>query len=205
MTGIAHYTEFKGSAAPVAIAIAKTPYSWLGQAIIIAILAGYSSVILVMLLGQSRVFFSMSRDRLLPKVFSEVHPQFRTPYKSNLLFMVFVSLFAAFVPVQVVGEMTSIGTLFAFVLVCIGVMVMRKTQPDAPRAFKTPFVPFVPILGIVTCLSMMFSLPEDTWLRLIVWLVIGLAIYFFYGLKNSQVQEPVAEQSRVATPTNPAA
>jgi APA family basic amino acid/polyamine antiporter len=205
MTGIAHYTEFKGSAAPVAIAIAKTPYSWLGQAIIIAILAGYSSVILVMLLGQSRVFFSMSKDRLLPKVFSEVHPQFRTPYKSNLLFMVFVSLFAAFVPVQVVGEMTSIGTLFAFVLVCIGVMVMRKTQPDAPRAFKTPFVPFVPILGIVTCLSMMFSLPEDTWLRLIVWLVIGLAIYFFYGLKNSQVQEPVAEQSRVATPTNPAA
>ncbi len=202
MTGVAHYSEFKGSAAPVAIAIAKTPYSWLGQAIIIAILAGYSSVILVMLLGQSRVFFSMSKDRLLPKVFSEVHPEFRTPYKSNLLFMVFVSLFAAFVPVQVVGEMTSIGTLFAFVLVCIGVMVMRKTQPDAPRAFRTPLVPLVPILGILTCLAMMVSLPADTWLRLIIWLVIGLAIYFFYGLKNSQTPEIATNTSPVTTTTN---
>jgi APA family basic amino acid/polyamine antiporter len=185
MTGLANYKEFAGSAAPVAIAIAKTPYVWLQQLIILAILAGYSSVILVMLMGQSRVFFSMSKDGLLPRIFSEVHPTFRTPWKSNLMFMVFVSLFAAFVPVTVVGEMTSIGTLFAFILVCIGVLVMRRTMPNVPRAFKTPLVPLVPILGIVTCLAMMASLPLDTWVRLIVWMLIGILIYFVYSRKHS--------------------
>ena len=183
MTGLAHYTEFQGQdgIAPVAVAIEHTPYMWLKQAIILAILAGYSSVILVMLLGQSRVFFSMSKDGLLPSVFSKVHPKFKTPAKSNLLFCGFVSLFAAFVPARVVGEMTSIGTLFAFVLVCIGVMVMRKTQPEAPRAFKTPLVPLVPVLGILTCFGMMASLPLDTWIRLVVWMAIGIIIYFGYG------------------------
>jgi APA family basic amino acid/polyamine antiporter len=185
MTGLANYKEFAGSAAPVAIAIAKTPYVWLQQLIILAILAGYSSVILVMLMGQSRVFFSMSKDGLLPRIFSEVHPTFRTPWKSNLMFMVFVSLFAAFVPVTVVGEMTSIGTLFAFILVCIGVLVMRRTMPNVPRAFKTPLVPLVPILGIITCLAMMASLPLDTWIRLVVWMLIGVVIYFVYSRKHS--------------------
>lgn len=187
MTGLANYTEFKDSAAPVAIAIAKTPYHWLQQAIILAILAGYTSVILVMLMGQSRVFYSMSLDGLLPKVFSDVHAKFRTPYKSNILFMVFVSIFAAFVPVHIVGEMVSIGTLFAFVLVCIGVIVMRKTDPNTPRAFKVPFVPVFPIIGIIVCLALMASLPLDTWIRLAVWMGIGLVIYFGYSKNKSKL------------------
>ncbi|MBS1611272.1 MAG: amino acid permease [Bacteroidetes bacterium] len=191
MTGLAHYTEFQGQdgIAPVAVAIKHTPYVWLQQALIIAILGGYSSVILVMLMGQSRVFFSMSKDGLLPKVFSDVHPKFQTPYKSNLLFMVFVSLFAAFVPARVVGEMTAIGTLLAFILVCAGIIVMRKKMPDAPRAFRTPWVPVIPILGIATCLFMMVFLPADTWIRLIVWMAIGIALYFGYSQKRSKLNK----------------
>jgi APA family basic amino acid/polyamine antiporter len=191
MTGLANYTEFKNSAAPVAIAIEKTPYAWLSPAIIMAILIGYVSVILVDLMGQSRVFFTMSRDGLLPKLFSVLHSKFRTPYKSNILLCIFISLFAGFVPIRVVGEMTSIGTLLAFVMVCLGVLVLRKTQPDIPRAFKTPFVPYVPLLGILTCLVIMFSLPIETWIRLIVWLAIGLIIYFFYGKKNSTLRKSI--------------
>lgn len=191
MTGMANYTEFKGhdGIAPVAVAIEHTPYDWLKQAIMIAILAGYSSVIMVMLMGQSRVFFSMSKDGLLPKVFHEVHSKFGTPWKSNMLFCVFVSLFAAFVPGSVVGEMTSIGTLFAFSLVCAGIIVLRKTQPDLPRAFKTPLVPLVPILGILCCLAMMISLPGDTWLRLVIWLALGFLIYFGYSARNSVLRQ----------------
>ena len=198
MTGVTSYTSFKGQdgIAPVAVAIEhmgsvsatgvlQPDYPWLNKAIIIAILGGYASVILVMLMGQSRVFYSMSKDGLLPKVFSAVHPKYRTPSKNNLLFMVFVSLFAAFIPARIVGEMTSIGTLFAFILVCVGVMVLRKAQPNLPRAFKTPLVPLVPILGIVTCLFMMVFLPADTWIRLIVWMLIGFDIYLFYGAKHS--------------------
>ncbi len=192
MTGLAHYTEFKNSAAPVAIAIEKTPYYWMSQIIIMAIIIGYTSVILVDLLGQSRVFFSMSRDGLLPKLFSEVHPKFRTPYKGNILLCIFISLFAGLVPISIVGEMTSIGTLLAFVLVCIGVIVLRKREPNLPRAFKTPWVPVVPILGIITCVAMMVSLPSGTWIRLFVWLAIGLVVYFFYGKKNSKVRKEQA-------------
>ena len=159
------------------------------QAIILAILAGYTSVILVMLMGQSRVFFSMSRDGLLPAFFSDVHPKFKTPYKSNLLFMVFVSLFAAFVPARVVGEMVSIGTLLAFVLVCVGVWVMRVKMPNAKRAFKTPLVPLVPILGIIICLGMMAFLPADTWIRLIVWMAVGVIVYFVYSKNRSHLRK----------------
>ncbi len=187
LTGLANYTEFKDSAAPVAIAIEKTPYAWLSPAIILAILVGYVSVILVDLMGQSRVFFSMSRDGLLPRVFADVHSRFRTPYKSNILLCVFISIFAGFVPIRVVGELVSIGTLLAFVMVCLGVWVLRKKQPDIPRAFRTPWVPLIPILGIVTCLVLMVSLPLDTWIRLFVWLAIGLVIYFTYGKKNSKL------------------
>ena len=190
MTGVANYTEFKGSAAPVAIAIAKTPYVWLNQTVIIAILAGYTSVMLVMLLGQSRVFYSMSKDGLLPKLFSDLHPKFHTPYKCNLLFAVFVSLFAGFVPVKVVGELVSMGTLFAFVLVCIGVVVMRKLEPNAARPFKTPFVPLVPILGILVCVAMMVSLPGLTWLNMFIWMIIGLFVYFLYSSKHSKLRNP---------------
>ncbi len=198
MTGVVNYQAFAGKdgIAPVAIAVESMghanaagvivpEYPWLNNAILLAILGGYASVILVMLMGQSRVFFSMSKDGLMPKVFSEVHPKFRTPAKNNLLFMILVSCFAAFVPARVVGEMTSIGTLFAFILVCIGVLIMRKKMPDAPRAFRTPLVPLVPILGIFVCLFMMVFLPLDTWIRLIVWMMIGFDLYLFYGMRNS--------------------
>ena len=200
MTGVTSYTTFAGKdgIAPVAIAIdhmgsadasgvIHADYPWLNRAIIVAILAGYASVILVMLMGQSRVFFSMSKDGLIPRIFSTVNPKTQTPAKSNLLFMCFVSLFAAFVPARVVGEMTSIGTLFAFILVCIGVWVMRKKMPELPRAFKTPMVPLVPILGIGVCLFMMVFLPMDTWIRLLVWMLIGMDIYLVYGAKHSHL------------------
>ena len=200
MTGVTSYTSFAGKdgIAPVAVAIdsmgtadasgvIQPDYPWLNRAIIVAILAGYASVILVMLMGQSRVFFSMSKDGLIPKVFSSVNPNTQTPAKNNLLFMLFVSLFAAFVPARVVGEMTSIGTLFAFILVCIGVWVMRVKMPELKRSFKTPLVPLVPILGIVTCLFMMVFLPMDTWIRLLVWMLIGIDIYLAYGAKHSHL------------------
>ncbi len=198
MTGVTSYTSFAGKdgIAPVAVAIdhmgtanaagiIQPDYPWLNRAIIVAILFGYSSVILVMLMGQTRVFFSMSKDGLIPKLFSVVNPKTQTPAKSNLLFMVVVSLFAAFVPARVVGEMTSIGTLFAFILVCIGVWVMRVKMPELKRSFKTPLVPLIPILGIGTCLFMMVFLPMDTWIRLLVWMLIGMDIYLFYGAKHS--------------------
>ncbi len=196
MTGVTHYTNFEGGElAPVAKAIdymgpvingvPHPDFPWLNNMIIIAILLGYSSVILVMLLGQSRVFYSMSTDGLLPKTFSDIHPKHRTPWKSNLLFMLFVSAFAAFIPGRIVGEMTSIGTLFAFILVCAGVLVMRSTMKDAPRAFRVPLVPFIPILGILVCLGMMVFLPFDTWIRLLVWMLIGLDIYIGYGVRKS--------------------
>ena len=202
MTGVTSYTTFAGKdgIAPVGVAIdhmgtvdangsLHPDYPWLNRAILVAILGGYSSVILVMLMGQSRVFFSMSKDGLLPPVFHKVHGKFRTPAKSNTLFMLFVSVFAAFVPARVVGEMTSIGTLFAFILVCIGVWVLRVKQPQIQRAFKTPFVPLVPILGIATCLFMMVFLPLDTWIRLLVWMLIGFDVYLFYGLKHSALSD----------------
>ena len=200
MTGVVNYTAFEGhnGIAPVAIAIEhmdhmdasgtiQPDYPWMNRAIVVAILLGYCSVIMVTLLGQSRVFLSMSRDGLLPPLFSHIHPRFRTPARSNLLFMVLVGTLAAFVPAQVAGEMCSIGTLFAFTLVCAGVLIVRRTMPDAPRSFKTPLVPFVPIAGIITCLVMMVFLPADTWIRLVLWMLIGLDIYVSYGIKHSRL------------------
>jgi len=200
LTGVANYKIFQGrdGIAPVALAVdqmgtilpdgsIQPAFPWLNKAIILAILAGYSSVILVMLLGQSRIFYSMSRDGLLPKVFSEIHPKYRSTYKSNLLFLLLVSVFAMFVPVHVAGELTSIGTLLAFIIVSIGIMVMRKKQPNVPRAFKTPGVPAVPIIGIVFCLFMMVSLPFDTWIRLVLWMLFGHNIYVFYGSRKSNL------------------
>jgi len=141
-----------------------------------------------MLMGQSRVFYSMSRDGLVPQIFSDVHPRYRTPWKSNLFFCLFVGAFAAFVPGEIVGDMTSIGTLFAFILVCIGVWILRVRDPQAPRQFRTPAVPLVPILGVLVCTAMIFGLGWPNWLRLGVWLVLGLGIYFGYGRKRSKLR-----------------
>jgi APA family basic amino acid/polyamine antiporter len=195
LSGIATVQDFRteGSEASVAYAINKymIGYAWLAKFVTIAILAGFSSVILVMLLGQSRVFFSMSHDGLVPPVFSELHPRYHTPYKSNALFFVLTGLFGAFLPESIVGEMTSIGTLFAFMLVCAGVWIMRVRRPDLPRGFTVPALPFVAIAGIVVCGAMIYGLGWTNWLRLIVWLVIGLVFYFGYGRKHSRLQMEV--------------
>jgi len=191
LSGVATVEDFRthGREASVAFAISTYMhgYEWLSKMVTVAILAGFSSVILVMLLGQSRVFFSMSHDGLVPKVFSEVHPRYRTPYKSNMLFFVFTGLFAAFIPEDIVGEMTSIGTLFAFILVCAGVWIMRNKRPDIPRGFTVPALPVVAILGILTCGSMIFGLGWTNWMRLAVWLIIGLVFYFSYGMSHSRI------------------
>src|SRR5688572_11274411 len=194
LTGVAPYTDFvrEGREASVAYAISTymPGYGWLATAVSIAILAGFSSVILVMLMGQSRVFYSMSNDGLLPKAFSDVHPKFRTPYKSNLILFVFVGIFAAFVPERVAGDLTSIGTLFAFVLVCLGVWIMRKSDPNTPRPFRTPLVPIVPILGMLVCTAMIVGLPGATLLSALGWMVLGLIIYFAYSKNTSKLNKP---------------
>ena len=192
LSGVATVEDFRtaGKEASVTFAITKymTGYGWLAKFVTVAILAGFSSVILVMLLGQSRVFFSMSHDGLVPKVFSDIHPTYKTPYKSNMLFFVFTAIFAAFLPESIVGEMTSIGTLFAFILVCAGVWIMRRRRPDIARGFTVPALPFVAISGIVVCGAMIYGLGWTNWLRLAVWLVIGLAFYFSYGRVHSRLQ-----------------
>ncbi len=191
LSGVATVADFRGqgSEASVAYVIQKyfIGYGWLANLVTVAILAGFSSVILVMLLGQSRVFYSMSRDGLVPAVFSETHPKFRTPWKSNMLFFVFTSLFAGFLPDSIVGEMTSIGTLFAFILVCAGVWILRVRRPELPRAFRVPAVPVVAVLGIITCGAMIYGLGWTNWARLGVWLVIGLVIYFTYSRNRSKL------------------
>ncbi len=195
LTGIETVEFFRTSGKEASVANAITSsmgqgYQWLAQFVTVAILFGFTSVILVMLLGQSRVFYSMGKDGLLPKAFGDLHTKFKTPYKANLVILVIVGLFAAFVPGDIVGDMTSIGTLFAFILVCISVIILRKTQPDMKREFKTPFVPYVPILGIIVCLAMIYGLGWTNWLRLIAWLIIGLVIYFTYSRKHSKLNNP---------------
>ncbi|MCO5949735.1 amino acid permease [Mucilaginibacter flavidus] len=191
LTGVAPYQDFMhaGKEASVAYAISHymQHYAWLSTLVTVAILAGFSSVILVMLLGQSRVFYTMATDGLLPKVFSDLHPKYSTPYKSNMILFVFVGLFAAFLPESVAGDLTSIGTLFAFVVVCVGVMILRKKSPDLVRPFKTPLVPLVPILGMIICGTMIASLETRTQLSALGWMVLGLIIYFTYSKKNSKL------------------
>ena len=191
LSGVATVEDFRtaGKEASVAFAITKymTGYEWLSKFVTIAILAGFSSVILVMLMGQSRVFYSMSKDGLVPKLFSDVHPKFQTPWKSNMVFFVFTALFAALLPESIVGEMTSIGTLFAFMLVCAGVWIMRVRRPELVRGFTVPALPLVAVLGIVVCGAMIYGLGWTNWLRLAVWLVIGLVFYFTYGIRHSRL------------------
>jgi APA family basic amino acid/polyamine antiporter len=196
LSGLAPVEDFRAQGKEASVAYAITHYmpgyGWLAKLVTVAILAGFSSVILVMLLGQSRVFYSMSRDGLVPGVFSEVHPKYRTPYKSNWIFFVVTGLFAAFVPESIVGDMTSIGTLFAFILVCAGIWILRVRDPGRERGFKTPMVPLVPILGIVVCGAMIYGLGPETWYRLVGWLIVGLVIYFGYGRHHSRLQREAA-------------
>ncbi len=193
LTGVANWTEFKtaGKEASVAYAIQTymKGYEWLGTLVTIAILAGFSSVILVMLLGQSRVFYSMANDGLIPKVFSELHPKFRTPYKSNWILFVFVGLFAAFIPGSMAGDLTSFGTLLAFVLVSIGVWVLRRADPGQHRPFRTPLVPLVPILGALICTGMIVAIDPFTLKAAFGWMIAGLLIYFAYSRHHSKLQQ----------------
>jgi basic amino acid/polyamine antiporter, APA family len=189
LTGIVKYTQLNVPD-PIAVGInaAGPGLAWLRPVVKIGAIAGLSSVILVMLLGQPRIFYSMSKDGLLPPVFSVVHKRFRTPWLASLITGVAAMAFAGLLPIGLLGELVSIGTLLAFAIVCAGVLVLRYTDPSRARPFRTPWVPFVPIAGILACFYLMAGLPVDTWARLIIWMAIGLAIYFLYGRRHSKVQ-----------------
>ena len=192
LTGMAPYNELN-NAAPVAYALEKvgSPF-WVRMSVDVGAVLGLGSVILVMLLGQSRVFYSMSRDGLLGQWAGAVHPRFRTPYLSSIYTGIAVALAAGMLPLQLLGQLVNIGTLLAFVLVCAGVWILRKKRPDLDRPFKTPFMPFVPIMGILCCFGLMLTLPADTWIRLLAWLAIGFIIYFGYGRRHSVLQKELA-------------
>jgi basic amino acid/polyamine antiporter, APA family len=197
LTGIVSYTQLN-VADPVAVGVNAMGDSmfWLRPIIKIAAIAGLSSVILVMLMGQPRIFFSMSKDGLLPPVFSKVHPRFKTPYVSTILTGFMAIILAGILPINILGELVSIGTLLAFAIVCVSIIVLRKKRPDIHRPFKTPWVPLVPVLGALICLIQMISLPFDTWLRLIIWFVLGLFIYFFYGIRKSKLNNNSSLKSK---------
>jgi APA family basic amino acid/polyamine antiporter len=199
MTGLAHYQDLNvPQPVYVAIAAAGPALKWLTYFINIGAILGLASVVLVMLMGQPRIFFSMSRDGLLPAVFGKVHPKFQTPYITTIVTGIVAAAVAGFFPIALLGELVSIGTLLAFVIVCFGVMVLRYVRPNIPRPFRTPAVPLVPILGILICGYMMYTLPNDTWIRLLVWMAIGLLIYFTYGVGHSKVARHVAADAAAA-------
>jgi len=186
LTGIVPYANLNVPD-PIAVGIDATKVFWLRPVIKVGAIAGLSSVILVMMLGQSRVFWAMAGDGLLPKWFSKVHPRFRTPYVTTVVTGIVVGISGGLLPIDVLAEMVSIGTLLAFVLVCGGTLVMRYTRPGVIRPFKTPWVPIVPVLGMASCLYLMLGLPSATWLRLIAWMLIGLILYFAYGRQHSKI------------------
>jgi APA family basic amino acid/polyamine antiporter len=188
MTGLKLWSSYSGDAAPIASAIAVLGKPWMEALISAGALAGTTSVLLVFQLGQPRIFMAMARDGLLPKTFAKVHPRFRTPHITTIVVGVVVGGVAMFKDIDTFADLTNIGTLFAFILVCLGVITLRRTAPVRPRPFRVPFVPLFPILGTIFCFVLMLSLPVETWIRFLVWMVIGLAIYFFYGVRHSELR-----------------
>ncbi|HWB77072.1 MAG TPA: amino acid permease [Nannocystaceae bacterium] len=190
MTGIAPYTELNVPH-PVDVAVSKAgpALSWLAMIVDIGAIAGLASVVLVMIMAQPRIFYTMARDGLLPKSLAKVHPKYKTPYVATLLTGSVAAVLGGLFPIDILGHLVSIGTLFAFMIVCAGVWLLRRQDPDAPRAFRTPWVPVVPILGILMCGYLMWGLGAETWLRLIIWMGLGLAIYFLYGRRNSRLAD----------------
>jgi APA family basic amino acid/polyamine antiporter len=187
LTGVVHYTKLNVPA-PVAVAIDAMRLFWLSPLVKIAAIVGLMSVMMVQLMGQPRIFYTMAKDGLLPAAAARIHPKHGTPHVTTIATGILVAIAASLLPIGIVGELVSIGTLFAFIIVCGGVLVLRYTRPDIPRPFKTPLVPFVPIMGILSCLYLMSGLPGDTWIRLGVWMAIGLVIYFTYGIRKSKLR-----------------
>jgi APA family basic amino acid/polyamine antiporter len=193
LTGIVHYSKLN-VADPLAVGIDATGLTWLSPFIKVSAIFGLFSTMLVQLLGQTRIFFSMARDGLLPRVFGSVHPRYKTPHVTTMVTGVVCAFVAGLTPIEVLGQLVSIGTLLAFVLVCIGVVILRKTAPGNRRPFRTPWVPWVPAAGAIICLAQMIGLPGETWVRLVIWLGIGLVIYFAYGHSHALAARAANEE-----------